>query len=132
METGHSQGQTIRICCTMLPTLSSLIFTNTLQTKNCGNVLKYLRICVCVCVHVCMFVPGSSVGIAKDYGLDGRGSNPGGARFFARPDRPWGTFCIMGTGSFPRVKCGRRVLLTTHTPLVPRSRKGRAIPLSTL
>jgi hypothetical protein len=26
--------------------------------------------------------PGSSVGIATDYGLDGRGSNPGGEEFF--------------------------------------------------
>ena len=27
----------------MLPTLSSQTLTNTLQTKKCGNVLKYLR-----------------------------------------------------------------------------------------
>jgi len=27
----------------------------------------------------------------------------------------------MGTGSFPGVKCGRGVLLTTHPFLVPRS-----------
>jgi len=27
----------------------------------------------------------------------------------------------MGTGSFPGVKCGRGVLLTTHLLLVPRS-----------
>ena len=30
---------------------------------------------------------GSSVGIATDYGLDGRGSNPGGGEIF-RPSRP--------------------------------------------
>jgi len=30
--------------------------------------------------------PGSSVGIATDYGLDG----PGGAKFSARPERPCG------------------------------------------
>ena len=40
--------------------------------------------------------------------------------------------CKMGTGSFPGVKCGRGVLLTTHPLLVPRSRKSRAIPLPTL
>jgi len=34
--------------------------------------------------------PGSSVGIATDYGLDGPGSNPSGTRFSARPDQPWG------------------------------------------
>jgi len=37
--------------------------------------------------------------------------------------------CKMGTGSFPGVKCGRGVLLTTHLLLVPRSWKSRAIPL---
>ena len=31
--------------------------------------------------------PGSSVGIATDYGLDGPGSNPGGDEIF-RPFRP--------------------------------------------
>ena len=31
--------------------------------------------------------PGSSVGIATDYGLDGPGSNPGGDDIF-RPSRP--------------------------------------------
>jgi len=39
---------------------------------------------------------------------------------------------IMGTGSFPGVKCGQGVLLTTHPLLVPRSWKSRAIPLPTL
>ena len=38
----------------------------------------------------------------------------------------------MGTGSFPGVKCGRGVLLTTHPLLVSRSWKSRAIPLPTL
>jgi len=37
--------------------------------------------------------------------------------------------CTMGTGSFPGVKSGRGVMLTTHPLLVPWSRKGRAIPL---
>ena len=38
----------------------------------------------------------------------------------------------MGTGSFPGIKCGRGVLLTTHPLLQPRSWKSRAIPLPTL
>jgi len=38
----------------------------------------------------------------------------------------------MGTGSFPGVKCGRGVLLTTHLLLVPRSWKCTAISLPTL
>jgi len=37
--------------------------------------------------------------------------------------------CIMGTGSFPRIKSGRGVMLTPHPLLVPWSRKGRTIPL---
>ena len=79
--------------------------------------------------------PCSSVGIATDYGLDGPVSNPGGDEIF-RPSRlgpgPHPAFCKMGTGSFPEVKCGRGVLLTTNPLLVPRSWKSRAIPLPTL
>ena len=30
--------------------------------------------------------------------------------------------CTMGTGSFPRVRCGRGVTLTPHPLLVPRSK----------
>ena len=33
--------------------------------------------------------PGSSVGIATDYGMDGPGSNPGGDETFRPPDWPW-------------------------------------------
>jgi len=79
--------------------------------------------------------PGSSVGIGPDYGLDGPGSNPGGDEIFppvqAGPG-PHPASYKMGTGSFPGVKCGRGVLLTTHHLLVPRSWKNRAIPLLTL
>ena len=35
----------------------------------------------------CLCGPGSSVGIAIDYGLDGPGSNPGGNEIY-RPSRP--------------------------------------------
>jgi hypothetical protein len=46
--------------------------------------------------------PGSSVGIATDYGLNGPGiESLWGEIFRTRPDRPWG---LMGTGSFPGVK----------------------------
>ena len=37
--------------------------------------------------------------------------------------------CTMGTGSFPGVKSGHGMTLTTHPLLVPWSRKSRAIPL---
>ena len=39
--------------------------------------------------------------------------------------------CKTGTGSFPGVKCGWGMLLTTHPLLVPWSWKSRAIPLPT-
>jgi len=61
-----------------------------------------------------------------------RGSNPGGGRDFPPIQTGPGShpaFCTMGTGSFPGVKCGRSVLLTTHPLLAPRSWKSRAIPL---
>jgi len=64
----------------------------------------------------------------------GPGSNPGGDEIF-RPSRPAlgpTASCTMGTGYFPRVKCGWGVLLTTYPLLVPRSWKSRAIPLPTL
>ena len=85
--------------------------------------------------YVQMYGPGSSVGIATDYGLVGPGSNPGGDEGFPSAQTGPGAhpaFCKMGTGSFPGVKCGRGVLLTTHPLLVPRSWKSRAIPLLTL
>jgi hypothetical protein len=80
--------------------------------------------------------PGSSIGIATDYGLDGPGSNPGGDEIF-RPPVQTGpgahpVSCKMGTGSFPGVKCGRSVTLTTHRLLAPRSWNIRAIPVPTL
>ena len=79
-----------------------------------------------------MYGPGSSVGIATDYGLDCPGSNPGGDEIF-RPSRPalWPTQppakWVLGLSR--GVKCGRGVLVTTHPLLVPRSWKSIAIPL---
>ena len=47
-----------------------------------------LSLCVCVCVYIYIYSgPGSSVGIATDYELDGPGLNPGGGEIF-RPSRP--------------------------------------------
>ena len=79
--------------------------------------------------------PGSSVGIATDYGLDGPGIESRWGRDF--PPLQTGSeahpaSCTMGSGSFPAVKCGRDVLLTTHPLLAPRSWKGSAIPLPPL
>ena len=75
--------------------------------------------------------PGSSVGIATGYGLDGPGIESR-ARFSAPVQTGPGahpTSCTMGTGSFPGGKSGRGVTLTPHPLLVPWSRKSRAIPL---
>ena len=55
-----------------------------------------------------------------------------GARFSAPVQTGPGahpTSCTIGTGSFPVLKSGRGVGLTTHPLLVPWSRKSRAIPL---
>jgi hypothetical protein len=57
-----------------------------------------------------MIGPGSSVGIATAYGLDGLGIESrwgGGWRFFAHVQTGPGAHsasCTMGTGSFPVVK----------------------------
>ena len=77
--------------------------------------------------------PGSSVGIAAGYGMDGTGIDPRWEARFSAPVqtvlRAHPAFCTMGTGSFLRVKSGRGVTLTLHSLLVPWSRKSRAIPL---
>ena len=63
-----------------------------------------------------------------------RDSNSGGARFSAVQTGPGAhpASCTMGTASFPGVKYGRGVLLTTHPLLVPQSWKSRAIALPNL
>ena len=69
--------------------------------------------------------PGSVVGIATGYGLDGPGiESRCEARFSAPVQTGSGAhpaFCTIGTGSFPGVKSGRGVTLTPHPLLVPRS-----------
>ena len=72
--------------------------------------------------------PGSVVGIATGYGLDGPGSNPGGGARFSDPGAHPAS-CKMGTGSFSGVNSGRGVTLNSHPLLVPWSRKSKAITL---
>jgi hypothetical protein len=65
--------------------------------------------------------PGSSVGIATGYGLDGPGIESGWGRDFphlSRPAHP--ASCTMGTGSFPGLKRPGRD--ADPTLLVPRSK----------
>ena len=62
--------------------------------------------------------PGSVVGIATGYGLDGPGIESRlGARFSTPVQTGPGAHpasCTMGTGSFPGVKSGRGLTLTPH------------------
>jgi hypothetical protein len=77
--------------------------------------------------------PGSSVGIATDYGLVGPGIESRCGRDFPPVQTGPGahpTSCTMGTGSFPGVKSGRGVTLTTQPLLAPKSWKSRATPLA--
>ena len=71
--------------------------------------------------------------IVNGYGLDGPGfESRWGAKFSATVFTGPGSnpaSCTMGTRSFPRVKCGRGVLLTSHILTEQWSRKSRAIPL---
>jgi len=79
--------------------------------------------------------PGSSVGIATELRAGRSGIESRWGRDFPPVQTGPGTHpasCKMGTGSFPGVKCGRCVLLTTHPLLVPRSWNSTAIPLPTL
>ena len=79
--------------------------------------------------------PGSSVGIATELRVGRSGIESRWGRDFPPVQTGPGAHpasCKMGTGSFPGVKCGRGMLLTTHPLLVPRPRKSRAIPLPTL
>ena len=79
------------------------------------------------------FGPGSSVGIATGYGLDGSSiESRWEARFSAPVQAGPGahpTFCTMDTGFFPWVKSSRGVTLNPHPLLVPWSRKSRALTL---
>jgi hypothetical protein len=82
-------------------------------------------------LHLQLHEPGSSVGIATGYRLDGPGIESRlGARFSAPVQNGPGAHqasCTMGTGSFTGVTSGRGVTLTPHSRLVPWSWKGRAI-----
>jgi len=76
--------------------------------------------------------PDSSVGIGTHYRLDGPEIESRWGREFPPIQTGPGACpasCTMGSGSFPEVKFGRGMLLTTHPLLSPRSWKSRAITL---
>ena len=94
--------------------------------------LPFFLICCC---YTFMCGPGSSVGITTELRAGRSGIESWWGRDFSPVQTGPGTHpasCKMGTRSFPGVKCGRGVLLTTHPLLMPRSWKSRAIPLPTL
>ena len=66
--------------------------------------------------------PGSVVGIATGYGLDGPVIESRWGAIFSAPVHTGPgahpAFCTIGTGSFPGVKSGRGVKLTLNTLLV--------------
>jgi len=76
--------------------------------------------------------PGSSVGLASGYGLDGPEiESQWGTRFSAPVQTGPGAYrasCAMGTASFPGLKSGWGVTLTPHPLLALWSRTSRAIP----
>ena len=79
--------------------------------------------------------PSSSVGIATELRAGRSGIEFRWGRDFSSVQTGPGAHpasCKRSTGSFPGVKCGRGVLLTTYPLLVPPSWKSRAIPLPTL
>jgi len=82
---------------------------------------EVLKLSACTSMHLFSTVLFIS---AIDYGLDGPGIECRWGRDFPPVQAGPGTHtasCTMGTGSFPGVKCGWSVLLTTHPLLVLRS-----------
>ena len=59
-------------------------FLHTKMHKNCKMSVSSVKILILISKYC---GPGSSVGIATDYGMDGPGSNPSGDEIF-RPSRP--------------------------------------------
>jgi len=92
---------------------SHIFRENGLDYKILCSPTLYLSLLLCT-----ISGPGSSVGIATDYRLDGPGSNSSGTRFSARPDWPCGPTSLLQNGYrvFPggKVRPGRAA---DHSPL---------------
>ena len=126
-------GVTHNVCATCPANQFLLDSTVVITLGDTYNVYTILCKFFLPIVFVCGL--GSSVGIATDYGLDGPGIESRWGRNFPPVQTSPGAHtasCTMRTGSFPGLKCGRGLLLTTHPLLVPRSWKSRAILLPTL
>ena len=78
-----------------------------------------------LCNHIYICGPGSVVGIATAYGLDGPGiESRWGEIFRTSPDRPRGPPSLLYNEYrvLPGVRCGRDVTLIPHSLLVQRSK----------
>ena len=69
-----------------------------------------LSISICVCLYIYIHGPGSSVGIATGYGLDGPGSDPGGNEIFRPPSLLYNGYRVFPGG---KVRPGRAA---DHSP----------------
>ena len=78
------------------PSLSQLVINMRLNLRHSMYLLSISARAVCLLAQTCLHInvasaiqsgPGSSVGIATDYGLDGPGSNAGEDKIFP-PSRP--------------------------------------------
>jgi len=113
---------------------TTLLANTALDSLYCRHINFFLIIIFVIYIHYNAGPVAQSV-VRLSYGLDGlviesrwgRDIPPVQTGPVAHPASG-----KMGTGSFPGVKCGRSVVLTTHFLLVPRSWKSRAIPLPTL
>jgi len=115
------------------------------RTHGSERFASYICLCVRACVRGCVYIlyiyicimcgSGSSVGIVTELRAGRFGIEFRWGRDFPQVHTGPGVHpasCKMGTRSFPGVKSGRGVTLTTHPLLVPRSWRSRAIPLPTL
>ena len=77
-------------------------------------------------IYIILLAVRSVVGTATAYGLDGPGIESRWGTRFSEPvqtdPEAHTASCTTGTGSFPGVRCGRRVTLTPQPLLVPRSK----------
>jgi len=94
----QSAEESISTTCTIFPSNISLLYT---------YIYIYIYIYIWYQVtwlkisslNFLLCGPGSAVGIATGYGLDGPGSNPGvGEIFRTCPDRPWGPPSLLYNG----------------------------------
>ena len=118
-----------------LSACTSIFFWYHLKQSHCHHISKCwlkksMSYIMRTYIHVCG--SGSSLDITTDYWLDGPGVRIPVRRDFSPSQTGPGAHpasYTMSTGSFPGVKYGRSVLLTTQPLLVPWSWKSRAIPL---